>query len=52
MKIKPEYRGDFMDIDCPKCFRRTTACVKDEELEIYFCCYCGEKMENQKRMWD
>jgi DNA-directed RNA polymerase subunit RPC12/RpoP len=47
--MKLEYSGDFASFDCEKCFRHTRIVIKDEELEEYFCAYCGHKMTNE--MW-
>lgn len=43
--MKRYYRGDFMDFDCPLCFNRTTVCIKDEELDMYYCAFCGRNLK-------
>lgn len=41
MSVIPEYSGDFMKFDCPNCYRQTRVVIKNEELNNYFCAYCG-----------
>jgi len=42
------YSGDFMYYSCPNCYRQTRVTIKDEELQVYFCAYCGIELENKE----
>jgi len=47
--MEKEYQGDFMSFDCIKCFNTNRVTIKDGEKDIYYCSYCGVKIENKEK---
>jgi len=47
--MEKEYNGDFMSFDCNKCYHTNRVIIKDGEQDVYYCSYCGAKLENKKK---